>query len=179
MTATNWVTRVVSALLALGLLVGSLLAVVEIAAAALDRGHVLVPYSEWTDWLRTHSWDDRIVEALLGGLVVLGLLLLLLALRRGKPAALALRGRTDRVDVTASRRSVEKSLAAAAARTTGVAGASASVSRRTARVEARTAARSEPGIREEVESAVRRRLDSLGTKRRMRTRVALTTKDTR
>jgi Family of unknown function (DUF6286) len=179
MTATNWVTRVVSALLALALLFGSLLAVVEIAAAALDRGQALVPYPDWNDWLRSHSWDDQIVKALLGGLVVLGLLCLLLAIRRGKPAALALRSRTDGVDVTASRRSVEKSLAAAAARTSGIAGASASVSRRTARVKARTVARSEPGIREEVESAVRGRLDSLGTARRMRTRVALTTKDTR
>ena len=179
MTATNWVTRVVSALLGLTLLFGSLLAVVESAAAALARGHVLVPYPDWTNWLRTHTWNDSIVQVLLGGLVVVGLLLLLLAVRRGKPAALSLRNRTDGVDVTASRRSVEKSLAVAAARTSGVAGASASVSRRTARVEARTVALSDPGIRDEVESAVRGRLDSLGTERRMRTRVALTTKDVR
>ena len=108
-----------------------------------------------------------------------GLLLLLLAFRRGKPASLALRSGSDGVDVTASRRSVEKSLAAAAARTTGIAGASASVSRRAARVNARTVARSEPGIREEVEFAVRGHLDSLGLERRMRTRVDVTTKDTR
>jgi hypothetical protein len=179
MTATNWVTRVVAALLALGLLLGSLLAVVEIATAALDRDPVLVPHPEWADWLRTHSWNDWIVNALLVGLVVLGLLLLLLAFRRGKPASLALRSRTEGVDATASRRSVEKSLAAAASRTTGVAGASASVSRRTVRVDARTVTRSEPGVREEVESAVRDRLESLRTERRMRTRVDLTTKDTR
>lgn len=179
MTATHWVTRVVAALLALVLLLGSLLAVVEIVTAALDRAPALIPYPEWTSWLRTHSWNDWIVNAVLGGLVVVGLLLLLLALRRGKPASLALRSRTDGVNVTASRRSVEKALAAATARTTGVAGASASVSRRTARVDARTVARSEPGIRERVESAVRGRLDSLGLERPMRTRVDLTTKDTR
>ena len=179
MTATNWVTRVVSALLALALLFGSLLAVVEIAAAALDRGQVLVAYPDWTNWLRTHSWNDSIVQALLVGIVVLGLLLLLLALRRGKPAVLTLKNRTDAVDVTASRRSLEKSLAAAAARTPGITGAEATVSRRTARVNARTVALSDAGIREEVESAVRRRLDSLGTERRLRTRIALTTKDTR
>ena len=179
MTATNWVTRVVSALLALVLLLGSRLVVVEIVAAALGRPPALVPYPEWTSWLRTHSWNDWIVNAALCGLVVLGLLLLLLALRRGKPASLALRSGTDGVDVTASRRSVEKSLAAAAAGTAGIAGASASVSRRTARIHARTVARSEPGLREEVETAVRGRLDALGLQRRMRTRVGLTTKDTR
>jgi len=179
MTATNWVTRVVSALLALTLLVGSLLAVVEIVAAALGRAPALISYAEWTGWLRTHSWNDGPVVAVLAGLVILGLLLLLLAFRRGKPASLALSSRSDGVDVTASRRSVEKSLVAAASRTTGIAGASASVSRRTARVAARTVARAEPGIREEVESAIRDRLDSLDLARRMRTRVHLTTKDTR
>jgi hypothetical protein len=178
MTATNWVTRVVCALLALALLLGSLLAVVEIAAAALDRAPALVSHSEWTSWLRAHSWDDWTVGAMLGGSVVLGLLFLLLALRRGKPASLPLSSRTDGVDVSASRRSVEKLLVAAAARTTGVAGASASVSRRTARVDAQTMARSEPGIREEVESTVRGRLDSLGLARRLRTRIDLTAKDT-
>jgi hypothetical protein len=179
MTATNWVTRVVCALLALALFLGALLAVVEIVAVALDRAPVLVPHPEWTSWLRAHSWDDAIVKTVLGGLAVLGLLLLVLAFRRGKPASLALRSRTDGVDVMASRRSVEKALAAAAARTPGVTGASASVNRRTARVDARTVARSEIGLREEVETAVRGRLDSLGLERPMRTRVDLTTKDTR
>lgn len=179
MTASNWVTRVVCALLALALLLGSLLAIVELVAAALDRAPALVPYPDWTSWLRTHSWDDRVVTGVLVGVVVLGLLLLLLALRRGKPASLALRSRSDGVDVTASRRSVEKSLVAAAARTTSVTGASAAVSRRTARVDARTMGVSEPGIREEVDSAVRERLDSLGLERRMRTRVRVTAKDPR
>jgi len=179
MTATNLVNRVVSALLAVALLLGSLVVVVEIVAAALGRAAALIPYPEWTSWLRTDSWNDWIVTAVLGALVVFGLLLLLLAFRRGKPASLALRSGSDGVDVTASRRSVEKSLAAAAARTTGIAGASASVSRRAARVDARTVARSEPGIREEVESAVRGHLDTLGLERRMRTRVDVTTKDTR
>ena len=78
----------------------------------------------------------------------------------------------------ASRRSVEKSLASAAARTTGIIGASASVSRRTARVDASTLARPEPEVREKVETAVRGRLDSLGLERPLRPRVDLTAKDT-
>ena len=179
MTATNWVSRVVCALLALALLLGSLLAVVEITAAALDRAPALVAYAEWTTWLRAHHWNDAIVKAALGGLVVVGLLLLLLAFRRGKPASLVLQSRAEGVDVLASRRSVEKALTAAATRTAGITGASASVGRRTARVDARTIARSEPGIRDEVETAVRERLDALGLERPMRTRVDLTAKDTR
>jgi hypothetical protein len=179
MTVANWLTRVICALLALALLLGSLWAVVEIAAAALGRAPVLIDHTDWTRWLRAHSWDDWAVAAVLGGLVVLGLLFLLLAFRRGKPASLPLRSRTDGVDVVASRRSVEKALASAAARTTGITGASASVSRRTARVEARTLARSEPGVRAETETAVRGRLDSLDLERPLRTRVDLTAKDAR
>lgn len=179
MTATSWVTRVVAALLALALLVCSLLAAVEIVAAALGRGPALVPYPEWTSWLRTHSWNDWIINAVLGGLVVLGLLLLLLAFRRGKPGSLALESHSEGVDFTASRRSVERSLAAAAARTAGVAEASASVGRRTARVNVRTLANPEPGILEQVESAVRGRLDSFALERPMRTRVRLASRDPR
>ena len=59
----------------------------------------------------------------LGGPVLLGLLLLFLAARRGKPATLALRRRTPGVDVTASRTSVERSLAAAVSRRPGITGA--------------------------------------------------------
>jgi hypothetical protein len=176
MTAVNVVRRVVSALLALALLLGSLLMIAEIVLAALGRAPLL-PYSEWTGWLRTHSWNDWRVNVVLGGLFVLGLLFLVLALRRGKPASLALSSGSDGVAATASRRSVEKSLAAAAARTTGIAAATASVSRRTARVNARTVARSGPGVRAEVESAVRGHLDSLGLERPLRTRVNLSTKD--
>jgi hypothetical protein len=174
MTATNWLSRVVSALLAIALVIGSLLMVVEIVAAALDRAPALVPYPEWTRWLRTHSWNDWAVNAILCGMIVLGLLLLLLATRRGKPASLALTRTTEGVEVTASRRSVEKSLAATAARTTGITGASASVSRRTARVKARTVTRSDSGIRDEAETAVTGLLDSLNLERRMRLRVDLT-----
>lgn len=177
MTATGWVGRVVSALLAIALLVGALVAVVEIAAAALGRSPWLVPHREWTDWFRNHSWNHWIVNAVFIGLIVLGLILLFLAFRRGKPTALTLRSRHPGVSVAASRRSVEKVLANAALRTTGVSSASATVGRRTARVKARTSTRSEQNLRTEVESAVQARLDSLSLERPMRTRVQLSTKD--
>jgi hypothetical protein len=173
MTATGWFGRVVCALLAIALLVGALVAIVEIAAAAAGRSPWLVPHREWADWLRTHSWNHWIVNAVFIGLIVLGLILLFLAIRRGKPTALTLRSKHPGV----SRRSVEKVLANAALRTTGVSSASATVGRRTARVKARTSTRSEQNLHTEVESAVQARLDSLGLERPMRTRVQLATKD--
>ena len=125
MTATRWLTRALAALVAVALLVGSLLVVSEIAVAAAGGGPWLVPYPEWATWMQQRGWTDRVVRAILLGLVVVGLLLLFLAVRRGKPATLPLRGRTPGVEVTASRRSVERSLVAAASRVSGITGADA------------------------------------------------------
>ena len=119
MTATQWLTRALCALLALALLLGSLLVIVEVGLAAAGREPWLVPYADWETWLLEHTWDDRVVIAILAGLVVLGLVLLFLAVRRSKPPTLPLRARTPGVDVTASRKSVEKSLVRAASRTPG------------------------------------------------------------
>ena len=164
----------------MALLLGSLLVVVEIVVAAAGRGPWLVPYPDWTDVdaaseAGTIGWS----RAILLGLVVVGLLLLFLAVRRGKPATLPLRGRTPGVDVTASRKSVERSLVAAASRVSGVTGADASVRRSSARIDAQAASRSESGLRQEVESAVQARLDSLGLTRNLSLRVQVSAKDRR
>jgi len=175
---TPWVSRIVSALLALALLLGALLALVEINASALGRSPLLVPWPDWADWLRNHHWNQAIVQAVLIGFVVLGLLLLLLAFRRGRPSTLGLQGDSPGVTLTASRRSVERSLADAALRTTGVSGASAKVGRGTARIEARTPTRAEEGnVRTEVESAVEARMASLSLARPTRSRIKLSAKD--
>jgi hypothetical protein len=179
MTVTRWLTRALAALVALAVLVGSLLVLVEIVVAAAGGGPWLVAYPEWTTWMQQRGWTDRVVRAILLGLVLVGLLLLFLAVRRGKPATLPLRGRTPGVDVTASRRSVERSLVAAASRVSGVTGADASVRRRSARIDAQAASRSDPGLRQEVESAVQARLDSLGLTRNLSLRVQVSAKDRR
>ena len=179
MTATQWFTRALSALVALALFLGSLLVIVEIVLAAAGRGPWLIRYPDWTAWIRQRSWNDEVVKAILVGLVVVGLLLVFLAVRRGRPATLPLRGRTPGVDVTASRKSVERSLAAAVSRTSGITGADASVRRRSARIEARAASRSSSGLRQEVEAAARARLDSLGLRRDLRTRVRVSARDRR
>ena len=179
MTATRWFTRALSALVALALFLGSLLVIVEIVLAAAGRGPWLIRYPDWTAWIRQRSWNDEVVKAILVGLVVVGLLLVFLAVRRGRPATLPLRGRTPGVDVTASRKSVERSLAAAVSRTSGITGADASVRRRSARIEARAASRSSSGLRQEVEAAARARLDSLGLRRDLRTRVRVSARDRR
>lgn len=178
MTATQWLTRALAALLALALLLASLLVVVEVALAAAGQAPWLVDFTQWTAWMSERNWDDRTVRTILVGLLLVGLLLLVLTLRRGKPATLSLRPRTSGVDVKASRKSVERSLAAAASRTSGVTSADASVRRRKARIEAR-GSRPESGLAQDVESAARARLDSLGLARERRLDVQIYAKDRR
>lgn len=179
MTATRWLTRALAALVALTLLLGSLLAIVEMVLAAADRQPWLIPYTKATGWTGQRSWNDPVVRTMLVGMVVIGLVVMFLAVRRGKPATLALRGRTPGVGVTASRRSIEKSLVAAASRTSGITGADASVRRRSARIEAQATSRSESGLPQTVESAAKARLDSLGLTRPLRLHVQVHSQEDR
>lgn len=167
--------RILSALMALALLMGGLLAAVEIVLALLGQPSWLVPHEQWSAWLREQTWDTAVVRLALIGLVVLGLLLLVPALRRGKPSVVALparRGSTG-TQVSASRRGVEKTLAAAARRTEGISSARAYVGRRTVRVKARTATRSKPDLQQHLTAAVDTRLDELGLTGTLRPRVTI------
>ena len=90
MNAATITNRVLSALLALVLVVGGLLVAVEIVLAQLGRPALLIPWSAWASWLGGQTWDTSTVRLVLAGLVVVGLVLLILALRPGKPRRLAL-----------------------------------------------------------------------------------------
>ena len=79
------VNRVLATLLALALLLGGLLAVVEIVLAQLGRPSWLVPHEQWSSWLAEQTFASAVVRAVLVGLAVLGLLLLVGRARRGLP----------------------------------------------------------------------------------------------
>lgn len=179
MTPTNIMHRVLSALLALALLFAAVVTIVEIVLGTLGRPPWLVPYPQWEQWLGQHPWNDARVDAGLVVLALVGLLLLFLALRRGKPATLPLSSDTPGVRLTASRRSVEKSVAAAAARTGGVTNATASARRRTVRVDAQTTMRSQANLQQQVAAAVRERLASLGLGEHLRPSVHVVNRDAR
>jgi len=172
MTASTVVNRTVAALLAMVLMGGAVLALIEIFLAAIGRSPLLVPHAQWTDWLQQQTWNSAISYAVLAGLVLAGLLLLVLAVRPGKPGTLSLPAQMHDVRVHASRRSVEKSLVAVTSRVSGVNGARASAGRRAVRVQATTAARAEPELKGKVIDAVDRRLQDLGLER-LRSRVRL------
>ncbi|RBY79021.1 DUF6286 domain-containing protein [Blastococcus sp. TF02A-26] len=173
------VNRVIATLLALTLLVGGLLAVVEIVLAALDRPYWVVPHPRWSAWLAEQTFGDAIVRAVLIGLIVLGLLFLFVALRRGKPGSLALPGRTEGIRVTATRRDIERSVSTAARRADGVRSARAKAGRRTVRVKTSTTLRSPQALREPVTAAVTDRLQELGLAGVLRPRVTVSRESAR
>lgn len=169
------VNRVLSALLALALLLGGLLAATEIVLAQLNRPSWLVPHEHWGTWLRQRTFTEGLTRALLAGLVLLGLLLLLSALRRGKPRALTLPSAADGVQVTASRRGIERTLREVAARTSGVESVKVKAARRTVTVKARTAARTSGDTQRQVGDVVGAKLDELGLAGTLRPKVRVAT----
>ena len=167
------VNRVLATLLALAFLLGGLLAVVEVVLAALGRRPWLVPHPDWTSWLTDQTLGSGIVRAVLIVAVVLGLVLLVLALRRGRPGALPLPARVESVRTTASRRGIERTLRAAATRPDGVRDAQVRARRRTVRVRAATALRDPGDLQPRVTEAVSQRLEELGLSGTLRPRVTV------
>ncbi|WNV75123.1 DUF6286 domain-containing protein [Geodermatophilus sp. DSM 44513] len=167
------VNRVLATLLALALVLGGLLAVAEIVLAAFGQQPWLVPHPDWTSWLADQTLASTAVRAALVGAVVLGLVLLVLALRRGRPGALPLPSRVESVRTTASQRGIERTLRAAATRPDGVREATVRARRRTVRVRAATALRDPGDLQSRVTGAVTERLEELGLSGTLRPRVTV------
>ncbi|RBY91665.1 hypothetical protein DQ244_10185 [Blastococcus sp. TBT05-19] len=173
------VNRILATLLALALLGGAVIALVEIVLAAFGRGPWLVPYPAWATWLSEQTFDAGVVRAVLIGLVVLGLVLLVLALRRGRPGSLPLPTTTEGVRVTASRRGLERTLTTAATRPEGISAGRVKASRRSARVKVTTNLREPGDLQGAVTSSVSDRLAELGLDGTVRPRVTLSRKAAR
>jgi Family of unknown function (DUF6286) len=156
--------RVLAVLLACALLALGVLVAVEVVLAALGRPAVL-PYSSVARTLRRETWESALARAVGIGLCVLGLLLLLPALRRGRPSALPLAPLAQGVDTSVSRRGLQKTLAAAAGRVDGVRSARAEVGRRKVRVTARSRLRETGELPAQVDRAIRDELDRLALRR--------------
>ena len=174
--------RFVAVLFALGLFGGGQLSAAEGAVARPGSLRLLVPHRQWAAWLRAQVWESPTTRAVLAAMVVLGLLLILVALRRGLPRTLPLPPREGQtpagVETHASRRSVERILAASTSRVSGVEDAAVTITRRRARVRASTPTRSEPELPTEVTEAVTRELGQLGLDR-LRPAVSVTGKGRR
>jgi len=165
MTGTLVLRRVLAFVLATALLAAAVIGLVEIALAALHRPPWVVPGADWANWLRGHHWNDGVVRAGLIVVLVVGLLILVAGVRRGRPAELALTSTEPGVTLAASRRSVERVLEAAAHSIPGITSARVSARRHGVRVDARTRVRDAGDLRDRVEAAVRESIAGLDLSR--------------
>ncbi len=174
MNGVRLTLRVLAVLLAAGLLALGVVVTVEIVLAAFGQPAWVLPYAEVATTLREQTWDSVLARAAAAGLCLLGLLgllLLLPALRRGKPTALPLTPQTEGVDTHVSRRGLQRTLSAAASRVDGVRQAKAKVGRRNVKVSTTTRLRDTSELPSQVDSAVRAELDALGLSRPLAVKV--------
>ena len=153
-------TRLVAALLGLVLLVGGLALALEVALTAARGSAQLVPYDTWLRWNRAHSWDDPVVVWTGLGMLVVGVLLLLLTLRRRAPLAVPGAERPD-MSVSFARRPLEQAVRRLAERSAGVEGVSVHLRKRRAEVSGASLATDLEGTREVLRSRLTEGLDRL------------------
>jgi hypothetical protein len=179
MTGVLVLRRLLALVLAAALMLGAAIGLMEIVAAALGRQAWIVPDQDWVNRLRGYRWDDGVVRLGLSGALLLGLLLLMAGLYRGRPAELALTSIEPGVTVTVSRRGVEQVLAAAARSIPGIISAKVSSRRRGVGVDAWTRIQEAGGLRDRVDAAVRERIDALLLSRPPRLTVRVRTEESR
>lgn len=155
--------RVLSAVLALMLLVGGLLVAVEIVVAGFDRRPWVIPHDQWYSSARLRPWDSAPPRWIFIGMVAAGLALLVAQLARRRPTALDLT--PGAVPAELGRRSLERALAREASRIDGVAGAKAKIRRDKADVTAVSNRRQTDDIGPRLTQALDRRLGALGLAR--------------
>lgn len=167
--------RILSVVLAVAIAVAGVLTVIEVIAAATDSDPVIVKWHGLVKDLASNQWKTAAPRVTAIILIIVGLLLLLFALRRGKPATVALTTGASDVDMTTTRRSLQRSLSNGAEAVDGIASATVKVKRRKVVVKARAVS----GVSREdgtsrLTRAMQERLDGLALADARRLKVGVT-----
>ena len=170
------VNRVLCAVLALALLVAGLVVIIEIVLAGLQRGPWLVPHDRWWRWATTTAWSHRSARLLFAGLVLTGLVLLTLEVRRRHPSSLPLAPGPGGVASELDRRDVERWLAEWAGRVEGVTEAQAEVRNRVVRVRAGSVGGDTGAAQQRTRDTLARHLEELGLARPLAVKVDVRSK---
>jgi hypothetical protein len=165
-----------AALIGLLLLAGCALIATD-AIQILAGGHPLLSYPRFAAALHSQHWNSLAPAIASGGLAVLGVLLLLVALLPGRPVVLALSVSADDEGPTVglSRRGFRNMLRATAASVDGVTSASLSFRRTVIAASVHTAGPAD-GLADSVRAALERRLDQIAPARRPALRVRARTR---
>lgn len=166
--------RILSLVLAAAIAVAGVLAVIEIIAANTDNDPVVVKWRGLVDKLTSNEWKTAGPRVAAIVLILVGLLLLFFALRRGKPSTVPLTTNASSTDMVTTRKSLQRSLSHLATSVDGVADAKATVKRRKIVVTGRAGTGDRDGARSRLESQLQERIDglSLADRRRLKVRLA-------
>lgn len=171
------VNRIVSALVALALLVGGLLVALEIAAAGIGRSEpVVLPWDDWRTSALDTPWEDANLRLLFIVLAVVGLLLLAFQLVRRRPIAIPMQTDTPGAEADLDRHGLERWLTSKVERVAGVAGARVSVTNTSARVRAETPGRETGAVQQGVAAAANSALSELRLARSLPVKVSVTSR---
>lgn len=173
MSGVRAANRVVATVLALLLLAAAVIGIVEVVLAALGRQPWLLPHATVAADLHSRLWTDGLVRACAAVVAVLGLVLLVLGLRRGSPSGIDLHSDTDGVSMTVTRKSLQRYLAGVAAAQTGASSASATAGRGRVTVRAVTAQRDPNDLQTRIWDAVTTRVDALHPVKALKTAVSV------
>ena len=154
--------RIVSAVLALVLLVGGVLVALEILFGFLGRERPLVlPWDDWYADARATAWSDPDLRLAFVLMIVAGVLLLLLQAWSRRPVAVAMAGHDGGTSADLDRRGLERWLSARLSKVDGVAGADVKVRKQGAVVDADTAGRETERVRDLLRVEAHNALDEL------------------
>lgn len=114
-------SRLFAAMIGLVLLVVGLSVALEVLLQYLAKRPVLFPVNRWLSYAREHDWSSGVVKATAGIILAVGILMLLVTLRRRKPTSVPGAQRRQ-LQVTFARRPLEAALGRLAERSGGVEG---------------------------------------------------------
>ncbi|MET9019377.1 DUF6286 domain-containing protein [Actinopolymorpha sp. NPDC004070] len=154
--------RVVPAtIVALVLAVVAALVAVEVIGGLFGSPPGLLPVDRLSSLGRQTHWNDSLTFTVCGLGVLLGLLLLFLALKPGRPRAVVLTSSDPQVVMGIESAGMSRHLARAAESVPGVSSAQVAVSARKVRVAASSSLRDTAGLDEQIRAAVTERVDEL------------------
>lgn len=148
-------------IVALVLAVVAALVAVEVIGGLFGSPPGLLPVEQLNSLGRDTRWNDSLLFVVCGLAILLGLLLLFLALKPGRPRAVVLTSADPQVVMGIESAGMSRHLARAAESVPGVSSAQVAVSARKVRVAASSALRDTAGLDEQIRTAVTERVDEL------------------
>ena len=155
------VNRLVATIVSIAVLAAAVIIVVEVVLAAIGHKPYLFQWHGVRDALARNTWRDLGAQVTGVVLVLVGLFLLLIGLKRGRPDVLQLADSGSGATVTTTRKSLQRALKAATLGTDGVDKAKVSIRRRKVKIGVKSPMLEASPVQRAVETRATRLLDGV------------------